>query len=195
MQSLHLARPHAIMMVGLPGSGKSFFAEKFSETFQAPYIDSLAIEERAANRQAAGELIALTLAEIAKTNQTFVFEGNSDARARRTEFAQWARKRGYQPLFIWVQVDQATSLKRTLKSKTLDKGQFETAVKGFSAPHPDEKPVVISGKHTFASQLKVVLSYLGNENRPHVAPRTETTTQPTRPASVSTPSRQNITIQ
>ena len=190
MESLHLTRPHAIMMVGIPGSGKTFFAEKFAETFSAPYIDSLAIETRASDAKSAGELIALLLGEITKTKQTFVFEGNSDARIRRTEFGQWARNHGYQPLFIWVQADQATSLKRSLKMKTLSKNQFKEVIQGFSAPHPDEKPVVISGKHTFASQLKVVLEHLSRDNRPATAP---TVTAPAR-ASLVTQSSPNRSI-
>lgn len=166
MKSLHLTRPHAIMMVGIPGSGKSFFAKQFSDMFSAPYVDSLVIEERSIDSARAGELIALLLGEIAKTGQTFIFEGNSDSRVRRSEFARWARERGYQPMFVWVQADKATSLSRTLKSKSLNRDEFEDIVHKFSAPHPDEKPVVISGKHTYASQAKVILSHLSKENRP-----------------------------
>lgn len=192
MKSLHLTRPHAIMMVGIPGSGKSFFAERFAETFSAPYIDSLAIETRATDAKAAGELIALLLGEVAKTKQTFVFEGNSDARIRRTEFGQWARNHGYQPLILWVQADQATSLKRSLKMKTLTRDQFADVVRSFSAPHADEKPIVISGKHTFASQLKVVLEHLSRDNRPIAA----AVTAPTRATQTEqSPTHRSITVR
>lgn len=166
MKSLHLTRPHAIMMVGLPGSGKSFFASQFAEMFNAPYIDSLAIESKASDAAAASDLVAMMLAEIIKTGQTFIFEGNSDSRARRTEFARWARDKGYQPMLIWVQADQTTSLGRSLRAKTLTRDQFADAVRKFSPPHPHEKPVVISGRHTYASQAKVVLGRLSKDNRP-----------------------------
>lgn len=154
------------MMVGIPGSGKSFFAEKFAETFSLPYIDTLAIEARAADAHAAGELIAMTLGELVKTGQTLIFEGNSDSRVRRTEFARWARNHDYQPLFVWVQADKATSLSRTLKSKSLERDQFEAVVRDFSPPHADEHAVVISGKHTYATQAKIVLGQLSKDNRP-----------------------------
>ena len=168
MKSLHLSRPYAMMMVGTPGSGKSYFAEKFAETFHLPYIDSLILEGASKDAQAASELIGFVLKELTKTEVSFVFEGNSDSRIRRTEFAAWARSRGYTPLFIWAQTDQATSLARTLKAKTLTREQFLTIVKDFSPPHEIEKAVVISGKHTYASQAKVVLRRLGDENRPPV---------------------------
>lgn len=38
MKSLQLSKPHLVVMVGLPGAGKTFFADHFAETFHAPYI-------------------------------------------------------------------------------------------------------------------------------------------------------------
>jgi predicted kinase len=166
MKSLHLSRPHAIMMVGIPGSGKSFFARQFSDTFHTPYIDYNDIGSRALDGGASGELTLLFLREIAKTGQTFLFEGSSDTRTNRTEFAKWARAHGYTPLFVWTQTDPATSLKRTLKAKHISRDDFATIIRDFSPPHPDEKPVVISGKHTYASQARTVLAHLGADNRP-----------------------------
>lgn len=182
MKSLRLSRPHAIMMVGLPGSGKSFFARQFAATFNAPYIDSLSIEAYAQNAEGAGAIITLVMGEIAKTNQTFIFEGNSDSRVRRAEFAKWARQLGYQPLFIWAQVDQATSRDRTAKSKIMSQTDFEQANRTFSAPHPDEKAIVISGKHTFASQAKVVLAHLSQETRSDTPLVVQQPHTPARPA-------------
>ena len=43
--------------------------------------------------------------------------------------------------------------------------QFDDAVRQFSEPHVHEKPIVISGKHTYATQARTILSRLGNENR------------------------------
>lgn len=166
MKSLHLAQPRAIMMVGIPGSGKSFFASQFSDMFNVPYVDSLFIEDKSADGQKASELVAFMLGEITKTGQSFIYEGNSDSRTLRTDFSKWARAHNYQSLFVWVQADKATSLKRSLKMKTLTQEQFESALQGFVPPHPDEKPIVISGKHTYASQARAVLSYLGLSNRP-----------------------------
>lgn len=176
MKSLRLSRPHAIMMVGLPGSGKTFFASQFAKTFNAAYIDSLAIEQYTRDAIAAGQVITIVMNEIAKTGQTFVFEGNADTRARRTEFARWARANGYQPLFIWTQVDAVTSRDRTAKAKTMTQEEYSAAVHSFSPPHSSEKPVVISGKHTYATQAKVVLHHLSKEARPISVPAEQANT-------------------
>lgn len=183
MQSLHLNRPYAMMMVGIPGSGKSQFALKFAETFSTPYIDSLMLETNAADDKAASELIGLVLGELVKTEKSFVFEGNSDTRIRRTEFAAWARSKGYTPLFIWVQTDVSTSLERTLRARSMTREEFAQSVKNFSPPHESEKPIVVSGKHTYATQAKVVLKRLGEMNRSSpqaAAARTNTTSSRTR---------------
>ena len=187
MKSLRLSRPHAIMMVGIPGSGKTFFAEKFAEMFNAPYIDTLVLE-RAAKDGEAGKIIGYMVSEIAKTQHTFIYEGNSDTRVSRTEFAKWARSNGYQPLYVWVQIDNATAKSRTKKAATISEDEFNFTVKSFSTPHPDEKAIVISGKHTYATQAKVVLSHLSKFNRPE-----STAPQPT-PAQSATARPQNRSI-
>lgn len=190
MKALHLTRPHAIMMVGIPGSGKTFFASHFSDTFTTPYLNLDDIEQRSVDATAAGELTVTFLTELAKTEQTFVLEGNSATRTWRTEFAKWARAHGYVPLFVWTQVDQATALKRSLKSGRLDRDSFAEALRTFSAPHPDEKPIVISGKHTYASQARTVLNHLVTQNRPSSTP------SPRRPSMAPVkPPRRTIGIQ
>lgn len=153
------------MTVGIPGSGKSFFAQSFSETFGVPYVDFDQIDNRTTDATKAGELALLFLTELSKTKQSFVFEGSSASRLHRTEFARLARSLGYTPLFVWVQTDQVTAGRRIAKSGQYTKESFAAALSEFSPPHPTEKPLVISGKHTFASQAKVVLAYLGSENR------------------------------
>jgi len=189
MESLHLGRPYAIMLVGIPGSGKSFFASQFAEMFHAPYINSLDVEQLSRDGNAAGELIGLILSELAKTKQSFVFEGNSDSRVHRTEFAKWARSKDYVPMIVWIQTDPRTSLKRALKNGTITREGFETILRDFSPPHVDEKPVVISGRHTYASQARVILAHLSKDARPE-----PTAVPASRPVTLQS-TRRNITIR
>ena len=159
MKQLNLTKPHAIIMVGLPGSGKSFFAQKFSDMFAAPYINSDLLIENSRDHEASNKIITIFVKEIVKTKQTFVFEGNTDSRVNRTELSKWFKAQGYQPLFVWVQTDIATAKKRSSK-QGLSTDDFESIVGGFSAPHISEQPIVLSGKHTYATQAKIVLSRL-----------------------------------
>ncbi|MGB4762370.1 MAG: AAA family ATPase [Candidatus Saccharimonas sp.] len=195
MKALHLTRPYAIMMVGLPGSGKTCFAKQFAKTFSTPFFDTAEIEQYASTIDDAEALTLIFLEELVKTSQTFIFEGSSITRARRTDFAKWARTKGYQPLFVWVQTDPNTSLSRALKAGSISEEDFTLYQENFSPPHPDEKPVVISGRHTYAMQVKVVLSHLGRENRPAPAVRAPTRAAQSRPVSNVAPGKRNISIQ
>ena len=154
------------MMVGLPGSGKSFFAEQFAATFNAPYIDALTLTSYAIDIKSAMKIVTNFAGQIAKTKQTFIYEGDTDSRALRAEFAQFAKSKGYSPLIIWVQVDEKTAKDRSIKADKMDGDTFNNIARNFQAPTADERPIVISGKHTYASQAKKVLSMLSREPKP-----------------------------
>jgi predicted kinase len=173
MKSLSLNQPHAIVMVGTPGSGKSFFAEKFADTFHAPYVSSDTIRSFISDPKDMSKLIAYQLKELFKTNYSIVIDGFAHTRSERTELARLLKEHGYETLFVWVQTDPQTAKLRSLKQSKLTEDDFDRIVKRFSAPHVSEKPVVISGKHTYATQVKSVLKRLSGpraEISSHSAP-------------------------
>jgi len=175
MKPLSLSRPHLIVMIGIPGSGKSTFAERFAEMFNTPLVSQLAFEQllfgtkydNAANEQKALILTQNVLGELLKTGQTIIYEDTTGSRLYRQDLAKTANKAGYVPLFVWVQTDSAEASRRALRknkdSIALSHDQFDQAVARFTVPVSSEKAIVISGKHTFASQLKIVLKNLTTE--------------------------------
>ncbi len=178
------------MTVGIPGSGKTTFASAFSRAFGTPLLDLSFIEQQSADGAAAGELTIMFLTELAKTEQTFVLEGSGATLGWRSEFAKWATAHGYVPLFVWTQVDQATAYKRAAKVHKMSRSQFADELQAFEPPQASEKPVVISGKHTFASQARMVLNHIASHSRPSVK------SAPRRPAHVAVkPPSRNINIQ
>lgn len=185
MKQLSLSQPHVIVMVGMPGSGKSFFAEKFSDTFHAPYVSRDLIAQLA-GEEAADTIADYQLNELLKTGQSIVFDGSSDTRVSRIELAKKARAAKYEILLVWVQTDEATARNRAAKYG-LDDEAYDKRVKRFTPPAPPEKPVVISGKHTYASQAKAILQRLS-------APRVEISAH-SKPPTRLDPARRNITIR
>lgn len=175
MKSLSLVQPHALIMVGVPGAGKSHFAEKFSETFKAPRVSTNDLLSVIDDLHAAEAIALKQLVELTKTSSSIIVDGLSDTRSSRAELAKLVRKAGYQPLIVWVQTDPATAKFRSTKknagsSRTpLDEKEHDKRVNRFTPPSAQEKPVVISGKHTYPSQAKVVLKHLSS-------PRAEITT-------------------
>ena len=173
MKSLSLNQPHAIVMVGIPGSGKSHFAEKFAETFHAPYVSSDRLRPFVSDPKYLSKLVAQQLNELFKTIYSIVIDGFTHTRTERTELAKHLRDHGYETLFVWVQTDPATARARALKQNKLSSDDYDRIAKRFSPPHATENPVVISGKHTYATQVKSVLKRLSGpraEIASHSAP-------------------------
>ncbi|HEX7483922.1 MAG TPA: AAA family ATPase [Candidatus Saccharimonadales bacterium] len=179
MKSLSLSQPHVIVMVGVPGSGKSFFAEKFSETFNAPYACLEKITPFAKSATAANHIFEQQVSELLKTRQSIIVEGIAAGRIARDTFVRKAKAAHYEILFVWVQTDPATAKSRALRKAkdsdmTLTSDQYDKIVRQFNAPTAIEKSLVISGKHTYATQAKVVLKRLS-------APRAEISTHSAAP--------------
>ncbi|HEY8886138.1 MAG TPA: AAA family ATPase [Candidatus Microsaccharimonas sp.] len=196
MKPLTPNTPHVIIMVGIPGSGKTTFAEHFAKTFQAPYINPNDISELTGiDAEATEKVTKLLFDELLKTNRTLIYEGSTYMRTQRMALENMVIKAGYKALLVWVQTDPAESKHRATKKQkgipSLSSSEFDAAFRQFQNPSETEKPVVISGKHTYATQLKGVLSRLAT-----VRPDTPSTV-PTPPApqhSRSVPGR-NIIIR
>lgn len=178
MKSLSLTKPQVLIIIGLPGSGKSFFARQFSETFSAPVVsyDQIrhGIFEQASydkNELSTIQRIAdYQLNELLKTQKTVIFDGGGDTRSQRMDLRKRVRGAGYDTLLIWVQTDSATARYRSMKrssrriddqyNQSLSAQQYEYLAKRFTAPISSESSVVVSGKHTYPTQAKVVLKKL-----------------------------------
>jgi predicted kinase len=182
MKHLSLTKPHLIIMVGIPGSGKSFFAEKFANTFGSPYICDKKIASLVQGKIDA--VVQLQLDELLKTKQSIIFDGSSDTRVERMALTKKARTAGYESLLIWVQTDQATAKARVTQDKkgsaSLSVDEYDRRRKRFTPPNVTEKPLVISGKHTYASQAKVVLKKL-SAPRAEIADHDKPPLRPERP--------------
>jgi predicted kinase len=162
MKSLQLPKPHLLVIVGVPASGKTTFATKFSETFGAPFIDATMFGYTASQNL---EMALTVLKEVMKTKTTILLEGTSGTRRDRQMIARFAHTMQYEVLFVWVQTDESMAHQRATKRTRTNTAprtteEFDKGLAAFSPLHATEKPVVISGMHTYASQAKVVLKRL-----------------------------------
>jgi len=165
-------------MVGIPGAGKTFFAEHFASTFKAPIVNQSRLQKTLFGEvnnspkevEATDRAAQTLLNETMKTGATIVYDGPTSSRAQRTEITELSRKSGYTPIFVWVQTDTVEAERRATNRKKddgfLTRDEFNIDIKRFTAPGGHEKAVVISGKHTYASQLKIVLKTLAETREP-----------------------------
>lgn len=160
MEGNKKTKPRAILVFGAPGSGKTTFCKKFSQRFQAPYynLDTFTEQLDFDSKQ----ILALIEA-VAQTKQNLILEGGLDTEADRKILRKLFKNSGYESALVWIQTDVNTiksRLKLKLRSTNQAKETYESRVKDMEAPSDCEKPIILSGKHTFESQLSQVLSQI-----------------------------------
>ena len=150
-------KPRALLVFGAPCSGKTTFAESFAHKFDLAYYDlDKLMDEHGFSR----EIALLVIEQILKTKQTIIIEGCLNTELERTEMRNLLRSHGYVPALIWVQTDFSTiklRLKSRFRSMAKAKAFYDQSVSEVEAPTDIEKPIILSGKHTFETQTKHVL--------------------------------------
>ena len=150
-------KPRALLIFGAPCSGKTTFAEKFGKKFGLAYYN---LDELSEACDFSREKLLIILELISRTKQTVVIEGGLNTERDRIEIRNVFRNAGYEPSLVWIQTDVAT-IRARLKSKhrSVSKAKkfYEKAVSEIEAPTEEEKPIILSGKHTFDTQTKHVV--------------------------------------
>jgi len=179
MKTLQLHKPHLLVIVGLPGAGKSFFAKQFADMFGAPYIDYRHFHKLVGSEDTGDVVATELLGQLFLTKQTILMEGRGETKQDRGVLAKLAKSKGYELFYVWVQADGKTTLKRSVYAKDASYTEDEYIAQSevFAPLEQHEPHVVISGRHTYASQAKVVLKKL-------VAPRTTTVRTPVIPPRI-----------
>ena len=153
-------KPRAILVFGAPASGKTTFCEKFSARFKAPYYD---LDDLRARGGLNDSQLKLVLEIISKSGQNIVIEGCLATSTERKVLKRWLKAVGFNPSLVWIQTD-ITTIKSRLKTKLKDvkkaKEVLDTEVARLEAPTEAEKPIILSGKHTFDTQLSHTLAQL-----------------------------------
>ena len=155
-------KPRALLVFGAPCSGKTTFAENFAAKFGLAFYDLNKIREEYGFSR---ETILAVLELISRTGQTFLIEGELDTEKDRIEIRNVLREHGYEPSLIWVQTDVATirnRLKARHHSVAKAKTAYDEAVEAIEAPTETERPIILSGKHTFDTQTRHVLAGLAD---------------------------------
>lgn len=154
-------KSRALLIFGAPCSGKTTFAEKFAQKFGLAYYDLEELMEEGFSREQILRIIELVL----RTRQTILIEGGLNTEADRSEMRNMLRKHGYEPSLIWIQTDVAT-LRMRLKSKfrSVSKAReyFDNVTACMEAPTDFERPIILSGKHTFETQTKHAITGLAD---------------------------------
>lgn len=175
---LALTKPTLIMLYGFPGAGKTYFARQLCDDIQAAHVQGERIrfelfEEPRFDKQE-NEIVAhLTdymTHEFLTAGISVVYDMNAMRINQRRELRDMARAAKAQSILIWFQLDPESAFIRTQKrdkrkaddrySSPIDQGMFEAILGAMQNPTPTEDYIVISGKHTYATQRSSVLKRL-----------------------------------
>jgi predicted kinase len=167
-------KPLLIMLYGFPGSGKTFFARQLCEHVQAAHVQDGRIRtelfeqpryDREEN-QVISHLMDYMTGEFLNAGMSVVYDTNAMRLSQRRALRDVARKAHATPLLIWFQIDTDSAFIRASKrdrrktddkyNPPTDRTTFERIAGGMQNPH-NEEYVVISGKHTFETQLSTFM--------------------------------------
>jgi predicted kinase len=170
MSKVAPTKPLLILLYGYPGSGKTYFARQLAEHFQAAHLHSERIRGELFERPhydkeedaVIAQLMDYMTGEFLSAGLSVIYDGNSSRAAQRRILRDMARKYRAQPVQIWLQIDTESAYNRTQSRDRRraddkyagpnDRATFERIAGAMQNPQ-NEDYIVVSGKHTFDSQL------------------------------------------
>lgn len=159
------------MLYGYPGSGKTFFARQLCEELQAAHIQGERIRHELfeaprydkQENSIVTHLMNYMTEQFLTTKTSVVYDINLMRLSQRRLLKDIARKAGVEPILVWFQIDIESSFTRVARrdrrraddkyAMPLDRTTFDSIINNMQNPTKEESPVVVSGKHTFNTQL------------------------------------------
>ncbi len=174
MSKVVLAKPILIMLYGYSGAGKSFFARQLVEQVQAAHVYGDRIRGELFDtprydkeeNDVVEQLMDYMTGEFLSAGLSVVYDVNAMRVSQRRNLRELARKTKALPVLIWLQIDQESAFARLGQrdrrraddkfAGPSDRATFDRIAGGMQNPQ-NEEYIVISGKHTFDSQLSAFI--------------------------------------
>jgi predicted kinase len=175
MNKIVLAKPILICLYGFPGSGKSYTARKLAESIQLAQVSGDRIRselfEHPRYDQQENAIVAHLMnymtEEFLAAGVSVVYDANAMRIAQRRNLRDLARKNHAEYMLVWLQIDTDSAFARTQNRdrRTSDDKfaqpqnmvSFQRQMSGMQNPQGEDY-LVVSGKHTFATQKSAVVN-------------------------------------
>jgi predicted kinase len=172
------SKPLLIMLYGLPGAGKTYFARQLCDNLQAVQVQGDRIrgelfkEPRydAQENTVVNQLMEYMAGEFLSAGVSVVYDTNALRTTQRRHLRELALRAGVKPLVVWFQIDAETAYLRSVKrdrrrsddryAAPMTQAAFRNIAQHMQNPASTEDYVVISGKHLFATQLNAIMKRL-----------------------------------
>ena len=109
------------------------------------------------------------MAETFKTKKAIVLDTPLQTKKERDDLSRIAKKAGYRLTLILMQSNDIVAQNRAtdpVKPDSMTDQQYKMVLKAFEQPDIKENVIVLSGQHTFKSQLRLVINRLSSSLKP-----------------------------
>lgn len=163
-------KPILVLLYGMSGSGKTFFARQLTEQLQAAHLQADRIrselfEKPSFNKEEnhiVASLMAYMTGEFLHSGVSVVFDMNVPRVSQRRALRNLATKNKAETVLVWFQVDPDTAFNRAARrdrrtaddhyAQDMTPELFRSQLASLQNPDATEKFVVVSGKHVFNMQ-------------------------------------------
>jgi predicted kinase len=172
------SKPLFIMLYGLPGSGKTFFARQLCDTLAAVHVHDDRIraelfETPTHNKQenhVVTSLMNYMSGEFLSAGVSVIYDTHVMRTSQRRALRNMATRAGAETILVWLQIDSESAFSRVARrdrrrvddrfAASLERPDFDTLSAGMQNPEITEKYLVVSGKHVFTTQKSAMLRHL-----------------------------------
>lgn len=163
-------KPILVLLYGMPGSGKTFFARQLSEQLQVAHLQADRIRSELFQKPSYSKeentviasLMAYMTGEFLHNGVSVIYDVNNARTANRRVLRNLANKYKAETIQVWLQIDPDTAFNRAIKrdrrtaddhyAQEMTPAIFRQALTEMQNPDMTEKYVVVSGKHVFNMQ-------------------------------------------
>jgi predicted kinase len=173
------SQPLLIMFLGVPGSGKSYFARHLAKRINAVRLngDSMRIAiwgsldeiakahgDRNKGNDMTFGAINYAVDQILATKHSVVYDAHHNRRDIRKKLEEMAKRQGAQPIVVWVKTPKSIAMKRaqareaTVDQRRMSEEEIREVIarhmKYFDEPDQAENVIIIDGTADFETQFE-----------------------------------------
>ena len=178
--SSHTERQLLVMMLGVPGAGKSYFARNLAEQLDMTRVTADEVRTRLYGSIEAAHtperkldvfrIVNQEMEQSLRSGESVVRDNQNNHRRDRDMCRKLAQEVGAHAIIVWVQTPQALAIQRCgERSAAVDQIQWDeteatrhynNSLQAIERPTPDEACIQIDGTADFEEQFKVFSSNL-----------------------------------